>query len=59
MQKEIRAGQVVGTRGTEDKVGSSEWGQDTGVIICNVRHMNGNMQNKGETAIVVGGEGHG
>ena len=48
----------MGTRGTEDKVDSTESRQGTGVIICKARHMNENIQNKGKTVIVVGGEGH-
>ena len=34
MQKENRAGHIVGTRGSEDKVGFSKERQGTGVVQC-------------------------
>ena len=58
MQKEIRTGHTVTTRSVQNKLGSSEVSLVTGVKICKARHMNENMQNKGNTVIVVGGEDH-
>ena len=57
-KKESRAGHAVATRRVEDKVGSSEARQGSGVIICKASHMNENMQNEGKTVIVVVGERH-